>query len=172
MAGRHRLQRNFHGWISLVIQYRQTTSLLLILMTALQSLLPCACEACESALGCGVGDHQGLAADGGHSHCHKIHSTTALDEAVPPTESGPASGRHHDSAPAIPVKGCSCLRCVTVSMELVRPPQRLKSATPFCAGNVEVAIPLTVASNSSILGFRNTANCALTRERDLVRLQV
>ena len=155
-----------------MIQYRHTTSLLLILMTAMQSMLPCACQACESPICCGIGDHQELAVDGSHSHCHKIDSTTASDEAAPPTESDPASRHHHDSAPAAPVRGCCCIRCLTVGIELVRPPQRLKAATVFHAGNVEVAFRSIAGSNSLILGFRNAANCALTRERALVRLQV
>ncbi len=162
----------FHGWISLVIQYRHTTSLLLILMTALQSMLPCVCQACESAIGCNGGDHQELAVDGGHPYCQKFDSTTTSNEAVPPTENCPAPGHHHDSAPAAPLKACCCLRCVTVGIELVRPPQRLKAATPLHAGNVEVAIPPTAASVSLIFGLRSALNRALIQERALVRLQV
>lgn len=154
-----------------MIQYRHTTSLLLIFMTALQSMLPCACQACEKAICCGR-DHQESAVDDGHPHCHKFNSTTTSDEAAPPTENGPASGHRHDSAPAAPVRGCCCLRCVIVGIEFVRPPQRLKSATPLHAGNVEVAFPSIAGSNSLIVGFRIAANCALTRERALVRLQV
>ena len=155
-----------------MIQYRHTTSMLLVLMTALQSMLPCACQACESEFGCGVGDQQESTVDRGHQHCHKIDSTTTSNDAAPPTESDPTSRYHHDSAPAAPAKGCCCIRCVTVGIELVRPPQRLKSATPLHAGNVEGASPSIAGLNSSILGFRNAANCALTRERALVRLQV
>lgn len=155
-----------------MIQCRQTTSMLLILMTALQSMLPCPCQACESAFGCDGGDHQSSAVDGGHPHCHNIDSTTTSSEATPPTENGPTSGHHHDSAPAAPLKGCCCLRCVTVGIELVRPPQRLKSATPLHAGNVDVAIPPTAASDSLIFGFRSALNRALIQERALVRLQV
>ena len=155
-----------------MIQYRHTTSLLLVLMTALQSMLPCACQACEKAICCGVGDHPESAVDGGHPHCHKIDSTTTSDEAAPPTENDPTSGHHHDSAPAAPLKGCCCIRCVTVGIELVRPPQRLKSATPLHTGNVEAATSPTAASNSLTFSFRNAVNRALTRERALVRLQV
>lgn len=155
-----------------MIQYRHATSLLLILMTALQSMLPCACRACESPIYCGVGDHKKSAIDRGHPHCHKFDFTHTSNEAAPATENRPTSGHHHDSAPAAPVRGCPCLRCVTVGIELVRPPQRLKSATPFRAGNVEVAIPPTTASNSMAYGFRYAVNLALTRERALVRLQV
>ena len=155
-----------------MIQYRHTTSLLLILMTAMQSMLPCACQACESPICCGVGDHQELAVDGGHSHCHKVDSTTPSDDAALPTKNGQTSGHHHESSPAAPVKSCRCIRCVTVGIELVRPPQRLIAATPFHAGNVEVAISPTAASNSLAFGFRNALNRALTRERALVRLQV
>lgn len=155
-----------------MIQHRHTTSMLLVLMTALQSMLPCACQACESAIGCGVDDHQESAVDRGHPHCHKIDSTTTTNEAAPPTESDPTSRHHHDSTPAAPVRGCCCIRCLTVGIELVRPPQRLKAATVVHAGNVEVAFPSFAGLNSSILDFRNAANCALTRERALVRLQV
>ncbi len=155
-----------------MIQYRHTTSLLLILMTALQSMLPCACQACESAICCGVGDHKESPVDGCHPHCHKIDSTTPSDEAAPAAETRQASGHPHESAPAAPVKSCRCIRCVTVGIELVRPPQRLKSATPFHSGNVEVAILPTVAPNSLTFGVRNALNYALTRERALVRLQV
>ncbi len=154
-----------------MIHYRHTRSLLLVLMTALQSMLPCACQDCESAICCGVGDHKESPVDGSHPHCHTIDSTTS-DGAAPRTENGPTSGHHHDSTPAAPGKRCCCLRSVTVGIELVRPPQRLKSATPFHAGNVEVAIPPTAASNTLTFGIRNALNCALTRERSLVRLQV
>ncbi len=155
-----------------MIQYRQTTSLLLILMTAVQSMLPCVCQACESAIGCRVGDQQELAVDGGHSQCHKIDSTTTSNDAAPPTENCPTSGRRHDRTPAAPVKGCCCLRFVTVGTESAEPPHRLKAATALHAGNIEIAFPSIVGSNASMLGFRNAANCALTRERALVRLQV
>ncbi len=155
-----------------MIQYRHTTSLLLILMTALQGMLPCSCQACESAICCGVGDHRESPVDGSHPHCHKIDSTTTSDAAAPAPETRPTSGHHHESAPGAPVKSCRCIRSVTVGIELVRPLQRLKSATPFHAGNVEVAIPPTAAENSLTFGFRNAVNRALTRERALVRLQV
>ncbi len=155
-----------------MIQYRHTTSLLLILMTALQSMLPCACQACESAICCGVGDHKESPVDGSHPHCHKIDSTTTSDEAAPAAEPRPTLGHHHGSAPAVPVKSCRCIRCVSVGIEVVRPPQRLKSATPYHAGNVEVAISPTAGSNILTFGIRNALNCALTRERALVRLQV
>ena len=155
-----------------MIQYRHETSLLLILMTALQGMLPCSCQACELAICCGVGDNKESPVEGSHAHCHKIDSTSTTDEAAPAAESRPASGHHHESAPAVPVKSCSCIRCMTVGIELVRPPQRLKSATPFHAANLEVAISPTAVPNALTFGIRNALNCTLTRERALVRLQV
>ena len=155
-----------------MIQYRHTTSLLLILMTALQSMLPCACQACESAICCGVSDHKESPVDGSHPHCHKIDCTTTSDEAAPAPETRPTSGHHHGSAPAVPVKSCRCIRCVSVGTEVVRLPQRLKVAAPYHAGNVEDAISPTTASNALTFGVRNALRCALARERALVRLQV
>ena len=155
-----------------MIQYRHTTSLLLILMTALQNMLPCACQACESAAGCGVGDRKESAVDGSHPHCHKIDSTTTSDAAAASTKCRRTSGHHHESAPAAPEKSSRCIRCVTVGIELPRTPQLLKATTPFHAGNVEVAMPPKAVSNSLTFSFRNAVNRALTRERSLVRLQV
>ena len=158
--------------MSLVLQYRHTTCLLLILMTALESVVPCVCKSCESAVCCDACDHQDSDIDCSHQHCHNLASTRESDATATHRENDPAQVRDRDSAPPAPVKSCSCLRCMTVGIKSLQPPQRRNSATPFHAGNVDVAIPPSAASNSLTLCFRNSVNRALSRERALVRLQV
>jgi len=162
----------FHGWISLVNYYRHTICLLLVLMTALESVVPCVCKPSKSAVCCDACERQDSNIHCGHRHCHNIASTTGSDATTPHRENHSTQVCDRDSAPPAPVKSCSCLRCMTVGIKSLRPPQRRNSATPFHVGNVEVAIPPSAVSISLKFCFRNTVNRALSRERALVRLQV
>jgi len=162
----------FHGWISRVNYYRHTICLLLILMTALESVVPCVCKACESTVCCDAFERQDSDIHCGHRHCHNIASTSGSDATPPHRENHSTQVCDRDYCPTAPVKSCSCLRCMTVGIESLQPPQRRNSATPFHAGNVEAALPRLAVSNSLTLCFCNSVNRALSRERALVRLQV
>ena len=164
--------RTLHGWMPLVIQYRTTTRLLLILMTALGNVVPCACQTCDSSVCCDACDQLLPSIDCGHRHSHKHESTPGSDEAAPRQVNGSALVHDHDPMPEAPAKSCSCIRCMTVGSVWVRSTQRLKSATPFHAGTIEVTVLPTTAPNAMTFGFRNDLNHISTRERALVRLQV
>lgn len=162
----------FHGWNSLVNYYRHTICSLLILMTALESVVPCVCKSCESTVCCDACERQDSDIHCGHRHCHNVASTSGSDATTPHRENNSTQVCDRDSAPTAPVKSCSCLRCMTVGIESLRPPQRRNSATPFHAGNIEAAVPPSAVLNSLTFCFCNSVNRALSRERALVRLQV
>ena len=164
--------RTLHGWMPLVIQYRTTTRLLLILMTALGNVVPCACQTCGSSICCDACDQLLPSIDCGHRHSHRHEATSGSHEAAPRQVNGSAQVHDHDPMPETPAKSCSCIRCMTVGIVWVRSTQRLKSATPFHAGTIEVTVLPTTAPNAMTFGFRNDLNHISTRERALVRLQV
>ncbi len=161
-----------HGWMSLVIQYRPTTCLLLILMTALGNVVPCACQTCDSFVCCDACDQLLPNIDCGHRHFHKHESKPGSNDAAPRRENGSGLVHDHDSMPAAPIKSCSCIRCMTVGIVWVRSHRPLNSATPFYAGLVEGSVLSATAPNSVTFGFRNDMNHVSIRERALVRLQV
>ena len=161
-----------HGWMPLVIQYRTTTRLLLILMTALGNVVPCACQTCDSSVCCDACDQLLPSIDCGHRHSHKHESTPGSDEAAPRQVNGSALEHDHDPMPEAPAKSCSCIRCLTVGIVWVRSNRPFNLATPFYAGLVGVSVLPATAPNAMPFGFRNDRNHISTRERALVRLQV